>query len=82
MTRASIHAQLAEAKRQLAMMRIAYPEWLARAAIDENAAKLDVALMEDVVATLAWLAKHEDIVKSVVARELARRRQPNESEAA
>lgn len=61
----TLGAQLAEAKRQLAMMRRIYPEMIAAhpEILDQSSADIDVEAMAAVVETLAWLEKNAGAVK-------------------
>ena len=65
----SAAAQLAEAKRQLAMMRGIYPAMIAAhpEILDQSTADMDVEAMAAVVETMAWLEAHADIVRRVAA---------------
>ncbi len=63
----SIGAQVNEAKRQLAMMEIIYPDMVKLGRLDQSAADIDKKIMKAVVETLEWMEKHEKAIRSAVA---------------
>lgn len=62
----SLKAQIAEAKRQLAMMRGVYPDMIAAGHLERGAADCDLALMASIVETLEWLERNQARIKSAL----------------
>lgn len=62
----SIKAQIAEAKRQLAMMRGVYPDMIALGKLDRAGADCDLSIMTSIVGTLEWLERNQARIKSAL----------------
>ncbi len=65
-SRYSLKAQIAEARRQLAMMRGVYPEMIKAGHLDRAGADCDLALMEAIVDTLEWLDRNQARIKTAL----------------
>ena len=59
MTTITITAQLAAAKRELAMRRRVYPRWIAQQRMSEATAHHEIACMQAIVDTLEALAPEQ-----------------------
>jgi len=70
----SITLQVNVAKRVLAVFHGIYPDMLEKKLIDYDTATIDTRGIMAIVKTLEWFEKHEDVIKSVVAREIAKKK--------
>lgn len=68
MRKYSLDAQIAEAKRELAIRREAYPRFVAARRMKEEEAAMHIDLMRNVVDTLEWMKKHEATLRAAVSK--------------
>lgn len=67
--RYSLKSQISEVERELGVCRGVYRSRVASRAMSQGEADLQLGLMESVLATLQWLAKHEAAIKAIARGE-------------
>lgn len=68
---ASLVAQIAEVKREIAMRMSVYPHQVARGKMKQGEADIHIATMRGVLATLEWLQENEQTVRDAIAAKKA-----------
>jgi hypothetical protein len=63
--RYSLKMQIAEVEREIGKRRGVYGSQVAARAMRQEEADLRIAVMESVLETLRWLAKHEQTIKEI-----------------